>query len=86
MAKKKGKPNGIKPWYSQYNQLQLPDLISGLIPKRIRNIQAAQARLDKHTGRSGFAVDFERHHIVKNLAEIDDALARIEKALVDGYV
>ncbi|POS70657.1 hypothetical protein DHEL01_v210952 [Diaporthe helianthi] len=81
MGKKKNK-SGIKPWHNQYNQLNLYQLLTGTIPKRIRSIEAAKTRLSM--SRSVYTTDVERANIEKSLAAIEDAYSKVRKALTDG--
>lgn len=86
MGRSKGarKKTGIKPWHSIYVPLNLPDLVVGVIPKRIRSIEAAKARLK--TARSVRAARVEWQLIDTNLSAIDSAYSKIRTALRDGYV
>lgn len=86
MGRSKGarKKTGIKPWHSIYVPLNLPGLVVGVIPKRIRAIEGAKARLK--TARSVRAARVEWRHIDTNLSAIDSAYSKIRTALRDGYV
>lgn len=86
MGRSKGarKKAGIKPWHSVYVRLNLPGLIVGVIPKRIRAIEGAKARLK--IARTVRAAAVEWRHIDTNLSAIDGAYSKIRTALRDGYV
>lgn len=85
MGRSKGarKKTGIKPWHSVYVHLNLPGLVDGVIPKRIRAIEGAKARLK--TARSVRAARVEWRHIDTNLWAIECAYSKIRRALRDGY-
>ncbi|KAI7784481.1 hypothetical protein LA080_009980 [Diaporthe eres] len=84
MGRSKGarKKTGIKPWHSIYVPLNLPGLVDGVIPKRIRAIEGAKARLK--TARSVRAARVEWRHIDTNLWAIHSAYSKIRTALRDG--
>lgn len=80
-ARKKG---GSKPWHSIYVPLNLSQLVVGMIPKRIRAIEGAKARLK--VARTVKAAGVEWRHIDTNLSAIDNSYSKIRTALRDGYV
>lgn len=80
-ARKKAR---IKPWHSVYARLNLPQLFNNVIPKRIRAIDSAKARLK--TARTVKAAAVEWQLIETNLTAIDGVYSKIRKALRDGYV
>lgn len=78
-SKPKGATNS---WHRAYRQLHFPNLINGTIPKHIRSIDAAKARL--RSAKSVKAANAEHQHIATRLAKIDGAYSRIRDALRDG--
>lgn len=80
MARKKSRKN--KPWHRAYAGFNLSQLVNGAIPKHIRAIDRAKARLK--TARTVKAADVEHRHIERILGVIDGAYSRIKKHLSDG--
>lgn len=78
------KKAGSKPWHRIYVSLNLSQLVVGIIPKRIRAIEGAKARLK--IARTVKAAGVEWRQIDTNLSAIDDAYSKIRTALRDGYV
>ncbi|KAL1853983.1 hypothetical protein Daus18300_011572 [Diaporthe australafricana] len=76
------KPKGATtPWHKAYKH-DLDGLIKFTIPKHIRSIDGAKARL--RPARSVKAANVEHRHIAARLAKIDEAYSRIRCALRDG--
>lgn len=83
MGKKKGKASN-KEWHRVYSHLNLAQTFSGKIPKFIRTIQAAKARL--RTAKSVKAANVERRLIERRLAEIHVIYDIVRTALLHRYV
>lgn len=79
----KKKKSKSKPWHKAYAHLSLTSLLDGKIPKRIRSINAAKARLTR--ARTVKSADVERRHINTCLEAVDSILSRTREALLKGY-
>ncbi|KAG6361055.1 hypothetical protein INS49_009275 [Diaporthe citri] len=78
------KKANIKPWHTPYARLNLSGLVGGVIPKRIRAIEGAKARLK--TARTVRAAAVEWRHIDTNLSAIDSVYTKIRTALRNGGI
>lgn len=84
MGRKKTKKSKGKLWHKAYAHLNIPQLLAGPIPKRLRAINGAKTRLKRAT--TVKAAGVERRLIERSLKDIGDVYLRIKKALSDRYV
>lgn len=71
-------------WYEAYKHHNLSNIITGKIPKIIRAIDSAKARLKK--ARTEKAADVECRHLERSLLAINDSYTKIKNILREGYV
>lgn len=83
MARKRSrKSTNTKPWHKTYTHPNLSQLLHGAIPKRMRAIEGAKARLKG--ARTAKAANVEYRHIQRNLRAIGDVYSKIKKHLRNG--
>lgn len=84
MGRKKTKKSKAKLWLKAYAHLNIPQLLSGQIPKRVRAIHTAKTRLERAT--TVKAAGVERRLIERNLKDIGEVYLIINTALHHRYV
>lgn len=84
MGRKKTEKSKAKQWRKAYAHLNIPQLIAGQIPKRVRAIDTAKTRLQRAT--TVKAARVEHRLIERNLKDISEVYLIINTALRHRYV